>query len=56
LSRQHLKALVRYTVTADAQAVPVLHYEVSTAALDRLSNNYLGKTMRLSFSDPGLLW
>jgi hypothetical protein len=30
LSRQHLKALVRYTVTADDQAVPVVHYEVST--------------------------
>jgi transposase len=51
LSRQHLKALVRYTVTADAQAVPVLHYEVSTAALDRLSNTYLGKNILVTNRD-----
>ncbi|NUQ65121.1 MAG: IS1634 family transposase, partial [Pirellulales bacterium] len=42
LSRQHLKALVPYTLDADEQGLPRLHYELDTAALDRLCNTYLG--------------
>jgi transposase len=45
LSRQHLKALVPYTVEIDEHGLPRLHYEVATAALDRLSNTYLGKNI-----------
>lgn len=45
LSRQHLKALVPYTVEIDEHGLPRLCYEVATAALDRLSNTYLGKNI-----------
>jgi transposase len=45
LARQHLKALVPYTVDADEQGLPRLHYELDTAALDRLCNTYLGKNI-----------
>ena len=45
LSRPHLKALVPHRVEADEQGLPRLHYEVDTAALDRLCNTYLGKNI-----------
>lgn len=48
LSRQHLKALVPYTVDADEQGLPRLHYELDTAALDRLCNTYLGKNILIT--------
>jgi transposase len=51
LSRQHLKALVPYTVEADEHGLPRLHYEVDTAALDRLSNTYLGKNILVTNRD-----
>lgn len=43
--RQHLKALVRFTVEMDEQGLPRLKYEVNTKALDRLTNTYLGKNI-----------
>jgi len=48
LSRQHLKALVPYTVDADEQGLPRLRYELDTAALDRLCNTYLGKNILIT--------
>jgi transposase len=45
LKRQHLKALVRFTVGVDDQGLPQLKYEVDTKALDRLTNTYLGKNI-----------
>lgn len=48
LSRQHLKALVPYTVDADEQGIPRLHYELDSAALDRLCNTYLGKNILIT--------
>jgi transposase len=43
-----LKALVPYTVDADEQGLPRLHYELDTAALDRLCNTYLGKKILIT--------
>ena len=45
LGRQHLKALVPYTVDADEQGLPRLHYELDTVALHRLCNTHLGKNI-----------
>ena len=51
LSRQHLKALVPYTIAVDEGGLPRLHYEVATAALDRLANTYLGKNILVTNRD-----
>lgn len=48
LSRQHLKALVPYTVDVAEQGLARLHYELDTAALDRLCNTYLGKNILIT--------
>jgi transposase len=51
LRRQHLKTLVPCTVDADEQGLPRLHYEVDTAALDRLCNTCLGKNILVTNRD-----
>lgn len=48
LSRQHLKALVPYTVDVAEQGLAHLHYDLDTAALDRLCNTYLGKNILIT--------
>jgi hypothetical protein len=51
LSRPHLKALVPYTVEVDEHGLPRLHYELATAALDRLANTSLGKNILVTNRD-----
>jgi transposase len=48
LRRQHLKALVHFTIEVNEQNLPRLEYEVNTKALDRLTNTYLGKNILIT--------
>jgi len=51
LSRQHLKALIPYTVEPDRNGLLCLQYEVDSEALDRLCNTYLGKNILVTNRD-----
>ena len=48
LHRQHLRQLVRTTVTQSQAGVPQLTYEADTAAQQKLADTYLGKTILIT--------
>lgn len=48
LHRQHLRQLVRTTVTQNEAAVPQLAYEADTIAQQKLADTYLGKTILIT--------
>jgi transposase len=48
LRRQHLRDVIPITLEADATGLPQLSYEIDTAALHRIAETYLGKTMLIS--------
>lgn len=48
LKRQHLKRLVRISLTADDNGLPRLHYELDSAAQQELEKTYLGKNILIS--------
>jgi transposase len=48
LHRQHLRQLVRTTVTLSATGVPELSYEAGAAAQQQLADTYLGKTLLIT--------
>lgn len=45
LSRQHLKHLIKTTVTRSAKGIPQLSYELDSKALAELADTYLGKNI-----------
>ena len=48
LHRQHLRHLVETTVTLNWAAVPQLSYQVGSAAQQKLTDTYLGKTLLIT--------
>jgi transposase len=48
LRRQHLKGILRTTITEDADGHPRLTYELDTNALNGLAETHLGKTILIS--------
>jgi len=52
LSAQFMSELFEVTVTEEKGA-PALHYAVDHAALDRLTQQHLGRTLLLAFRTPG---
>jgi transposase len=48
LRRQHLRALIPLTISTGAQGIPQLSYTVDAAALQKVAETYLGKTLLIS--------
>lgn len=48
LKRQHLKRIIRVTITSDANSLPRLEYTIDTEALQELSETYLGKNVLIT--------
>lgn len=51
LSRQHLKNIIKVTIRKGPDKVPQLDYTIDTAALDELSQTWLGKNMLITSRD-----
>ena len=51
LSRQHLKDIIKVTVRKGPGNVPQLDYTIDTAALDELSQSWLGKNILITSRD-----
>ena len=48
LRRQHLRKVIAFTISTDAKNVPQFSYTVATAALQKLAETSLGKTILIS--------
>jgi transposase len=48
LRRQHLRAVIPLTISTGAQGIPQLSYTVDAAALQKVAETYLGKTLLIS--------
>ena len=48
LKRQHLKRIIRVTITSDANSIPRLEYAIDTETLQDLSDTYLGKNVLIT--------
>ena len=51
LSRQHLKDIIKITVRKGTDEIPQLNYTIDTAALDELSQSWLGKNILITSRD-----
>ena len=51
LSRQHLKNIIKVTIRKGPDKVPQLDYTIDTAALDKLSQTWLGKNILITSRD-----
>ncbi len=51
LSRQHLKDIVKVTLGKGPEEIPQLNYTLDTAALDELSQTWLGKNILITSRD-----
>ena len=52
LSRQHLKGIIKVKIRKGPDKIPQLNYTIDTAALDELSQTWLGKNILLERLGP----